>query len=198
MRHIFEAEQWLPFPLELVFAFFANPQNLPRLMPDWQKARIEEAMYTAPPPRPATAEPAIRSVAAGAGSRMIISFKPFPYCPFRLPWEAEIAEFEWNDHFCDTQLRGPFAYWRHCHRLQTETRDGVSGTRLRDHLEYKMHLGPLGDLAHSLFVRGQIGKIFAFRHKRTAELMGRMVPTHQGADGDREADSSAALRNDNK
>ena len=42
MRHPFAAEQWLPYPVELVFAFFANPQNLPRLMPAWQKARIEE------------------------------------------------------------------------------------------------------------------------------------------------------------
>ncbi len=40
MRHTFQTEQWLPFPVELVFAFFAYPENLPRLMPAWQKARI--------------------------------------------------------------------------------------------------------------------------------------------------------------
>jgi len=176
MRHTFEAEQWLPYALEPVFAFFANPQNLPRLMPDWQKARIEEAMYTAPPPRPAGAGAAPRSVAAGAGSRMIISFRPFPYSPFRVPWEAEIAEFAWNDHFCDTQLRGPFAYWRHCHRLKAESREGREGTLLRDELEYELPMGPLGELAHAIAVKGQIRKIFDFRHQRTAELMARMVP----------------------
>jgi hypothetical protein len=26
-------EQWVPFPLERVFLFFADPRNLPRLMP---------------------------------------------------------------------------------------------------------------------------------------------------------------------
>jgi ligand-binding SRPBCC domain-containing protein len=176
MRHLFEAEQWLPYPLEPVFAFFANPQNLPRLMPDWQKARIEEAVYTAPPPRPAGAAASVRSVAAGAGSRMTISFRPFPYSPFRVPWEAEIAEFAWNDHFCDTQLRGPFAYWRHCHRLKAEQRAGQEGTLLRDELEYELPLGPLGELAHTVAVRGQIRKIFAFRHQRTAELLARVLP----------------------
>jgi ligand-binding SRPBCC domain-containing protein len=168
MRHTFEAEQWLPYPVELVFTFFANPQNLPRLMPAWQKARIEEAMYSPPPPRPDTK---IRTLAAGAGSRMTISFRPFPYSPFRIPWEAEISEFAWNDHFCDIQLRGPFAYWRHCHRLRSENRAGQAGTLLRDELEYEMHLGALGELTHSIAVRRQIRKIFDLRHQRTEELL---------------------------
>jgi ligand-binding SRPBCC domain-containing protein len=171
MRHAFEAEQWLPCPPEMVFAFFANPQNLPRLMPAWQKARIEEAMYVPPPPRPGPVGRTIRSLAAGAGSRMTLSFRPFPFSPFRVPWEAEVAEFAWNDHFCDTQLRGPFAYWRHCHRVLPEYRDGVAGTLLRDELEYEMHLGALGELAHGVFARRQIRKIFEFRHQRTAELL---------------------------
>ena len=173
MRHTFEAEQWLPYPVEIVFAFFANPQNLPRLMPAWQKARIEEAMYSPPPPLP---QNRIRTLAAGAGSRMTISFRPFPYSPFRIPWEAEISEFVWNDHFCDIQLRGPFAYWRHCHRLRAETRDGKQGTLLRDELEYEMHLGALGELAHFIAVRKQIQNIFAFRHQRTEKLLSHTAP----------------------
>jgi ligand-binding SRPBCC domain-containing protein len=168
MRHTFAAEQWLPYPLELVFAFFANPQNLPRLMPAWQKARIEEAMYSPPPQQPNNR---IRTLAAGSGSRITISFRPFPYSPFRIPWEAEISEFAWNDHFCDIQLRGPFAFWRHCHRLRAETRGEQDGTLLRDELEYEMHFGRLGELAHSIAVRKQIQKIFTFRHQRTAELL---------------------------
>jgi ligand-binding SRPBCC domain-containing protein len=168
MRHTFEAEQWLPYPIELVFAFFADPQNLPHLMPAWQKPRIEEAMYAPPPPPP---DNKLRTLAAGAGSRMTISFRPFPYSPFRVPWEAEISEFAWNDHFCDIQLRGPFAYWRHCHRLRAETRADQLGTLLRDELEYEMHFGTLGELAHSIAVRSQIKKIFTFRHKRTEELL---------------------------
>ena len=130
MRHTFEAEQWLPYPIEVVFAFFANPENLPRLMPGWQKARIEEATFAPPPPRP-TGVPVVRGVFAGQGTRMTISFRPFPFSPIRVPWDAEIDQFVWNDHFCDTQLRGPFAFWHHCHRVSSETRKGVAGTLLR-------------------------------------------------------------------
>jgi len=49
MRHRFHGQQWLAFPVERVFAFFANPANLPRLMPASQKARVEEAILVAPP-----------------------------------------------------------------------------------------------------------------------------------------------------
>src|SRR5690242_20623529 len=33
MSHHLEFEQWVPFPLQRVFAFFSNPENLPRIMP---------------------------------------------------------------------------------------------------------------------------------------------------------------------
>lgn len=182
MRHTFHSEQWLPYPLELVFAFFANPENLPRLMPTWQKARIEEAAFAPPPPRPLAADPALRlkSIAAGAGTRMTLSFRPFPYSPIRVPWEAEISEFVWNDHFCDIQLRGPFSYWRHCHRLQYETRVNVSGvpihgTLVRDEVEYELPYGALGNLAHRLVIARQLRSTFAYRQSRTAELLPRMT-----------------------
>jgi ligand-binding SRPBCC domain-containing protein len=183
MLHTFEAEQWLPFPVETVFAFFANPENLPRLMPAWQKARIEEASFAPPPPRPAPSDPTLNfpSIAAGAGTTMTISFRPFPFSPIRVPWDAEITDFAWNDHFCDIQTRGPFAYWKHCHSVQAETRlspsgDSTAGTLLRDKLEYEMHLGALGELGHTLFARRQIASIFAFRQQRTAALLPLMRP----------------------
>jgi ligand-binding SRPBCC domain-containing protein len=173
MRHTFQAEQWLPHSLDLVFAFFSNPENLPHLMPAWQKARIEEATYAPPPPRPAGIT-RYSGMVAGAGTRMTISFRPVPYFPARLPWEAEITEFAWNDHFCDIQHRGPFAYWKHCHSLKPETREGISGTRVHDHVDYEMHLGRLGELANKLFVPAQFKSIFDFRHQRTAELLAKL------------------------
>ena len=41
MRHRFQTEQWLPYPKEQLFAFFADSANLPPLMPAWQQARVE-------------------------------------------------------------------------------------------------------------------------------------------------------------
>ena len=173
MHHHFQAEQWLPYPIDLVFAFFANPENLPRLMPAWQKARIEEASFAPPPPRPEGVAP-YPGIAAGAGTRMTISFRPFPFAPLRVPWDAEITEFAWNDHFCDVQGRGPFAFWRHCHRLKADARAGRPGTFLSDQVEYELPLGPLGEIARKLFVERQFKSMFEFRHKRTAELLAMM------------------------
>jgi len=177
MHHIYRAEQWLPFPVDLVFSFFANPGNLPRLMPAWQKARIEKAVYAAPPARLGGATGLLlQGTVAGVGTRMTISFRPFPFSPVRVPWDAEITEFVWNEHFCDVQHRGPFSYWRHCHRLTAVSRLGGTGTRsdgtlLRDEVEYALPLGKLGELANELFVAQQMKSIFAHRQARTATLL---------------------------
>lgn len=166
MRYHFQSEQWLPYPVEQVFLFFSNPDNLPRLMPDWQKARIDKASLISPDPEHGTP-----TSVAGAGSKITLSFRPIPFSPIRLSWDAEIDQFTWNDHFCDLQLRGPFAYWHHCHRVFHETRNGIPGTLLRDDLHYEMPLGPLGSVANWLAVSGQIRATFAFRHSRTKELL---------------------------
>ena len=181
--YIFHTEQWLPYPIELVFAFFANPENLPRLLPPWQKARIEEAAFASPPPRPVAPDPALRikSIAAGTGTRITISCRPFPYSPLRVPWEAEITDFAWNDQFCDTQLRGPFNYWRHCHRVHPESHaneQGIPtlGTLLRDEVEYTLPYGSLGKLANRLIIAHQLRATFDYRHRGALELLARILP----------------------
>jgi ligand-binding SRPBCC domain-containing protein len=170
MRHQFSTEQWLPYPHELVFAFFANPENLPRLMPRWQKARIEEAHFTPPPPRPAGA-PRYPGVVAGDGTRLILGIRPLPFLLMHLPWEALIEDFRWNKGFCDVQVRGPFQYWRHCHTVTASTENNQPGTLLRDHVEYELPLGALGALANKFAVRRALAATFRYRQKRTTELL---------------------------
>jgi ligand-binding SRPBCC domain-containing protein len=177
MRHTFHSEQWLPYPVDTVFAFFANPENLPSLMPAWQKARIEEVSFGPPPPQPVASS----SITAGAGTRLTISFRPFPYSPIRLQWDAEISEFVWNDHFCDRQLRGPFAYWHHCHLIRPETRTEGSGsptpgTLLEDKVDYELPLGKLGDIANGFIISRQLHRTFTYRHTRTTELLHLLHP----------------------
>jgi ligand-binding SRPBCC domain-containing protein len=181
MRYHYQAEQWVPFPIEMVFAFFANPENLPRLMPAWQKTRIESASLAPPPPRPLVSA-RFPDVAAGAGTKMTFSFLPFPFSPVRVPWDAEITEFVWNEHFCDVQNRGPFLYWKHCHRLASKSRlrgPGVvtDGTLLIDAVEYELPFGPLGNLANFLLVKAQMKSIFDYRHKQTLEMLKHPLTT---------------------
>jgi ligand-binding SRPBCC domain-containing protein len=168
MRHTFEADQWLPFPLPVVFAFFANPQNLPPLMPAWQRAKIDELRLIAPP-APPPGSPA--RLGTGVGTTMILSFRLLPGLPIRMDWHALIPEFVWNDHFCDTQTSGPLHYWRHCHSVKEEIRNGIAGTVVHDRVEYEFPGKLVGEIAHWIAGRAQIRYIFRFRHRQTERLM---------------------------
>jgi ligand-binding SRPBCC domain-containing protein len=174
MRHRFQTEQWLPFPRELVFAFFADPANLPPLMPRWQRARVEKIDLVSP------RLPSTAGGAAGEGSVITISFRPVPLFPLRLTWDAYIAEFRWNDFFCDEQRRGPFRYFRHCHRIRGESRGAAAGAVVSDDLEYELPLSMLGDLVNLLVVKRQIRGLFAYRQR----MLGKLLQKHGRLPGD--------------
>jgi ligand-binding SRPBCC domain-containing protein len=173
MRFSHYTEQWLPYPVQRIFDFFANPGNLPRLMPEWQAARIDAASILAPPQPeyPRSTLPGSSSTVAGLGSRLTLSFSPFPHAPFRVRWIAEITEFVWDEHFCDRQFQGPFAYWNHCHYFRPLNQQGVEGTLIADDLEYELPFGLAGKLAHRIFLRRQIERAFAFRQDQLARIL---------------------------
>ena len=173
MPETLRTSQWTAFPVELVFAVFANPGNLPHLYPQWQRARIENSRLIAPPARPIAPDPTLRfqSPAAGEGSEMAISFRPIARVPWRVGWVARITEFAWNSHFCDEQVRGPFASWKHRHGISAEVREGVNGTFISEEVEYRLPMGPLGDAADAMFVRRQMETTFAYRQGRLEEIL---------------------------
>jgi len=172
MTSLFSTRQWVPFPVELVFAFFANPANLPRLMPERMKARIESVDFQAPPPRPPAPEALrrFRSIAAGAGSEVWVNFRPVPWVPLRLSWTAKITEFAWNSHFCDTQVRGPFALFQHRHGIAARTMDRVQGTLVSDEIEFALPFGAIGR-AMVPIARWELGRVFRHRQERLPELL---------------------------
>jgi ligand-binding SRPBCC domain-containing protein len=190
LRYRFKTQQWIPYPVELVFAYFANPHNLPGLMMDWQHFRLEEATIVPPPPRPLAPDPGHRlhSVAAGDRSSLTFSFRPLPYSPVRIPWECMISNFVWNESFADLAVRSPFRYWEHLHRFETETRANaagvpVQGTLVKDDLEYSPP--GKGEAAWSsalqnYFIHPMVKRIFRERHEKVVKILpvvlGRIVP----------------------
>lgn len=172
MAQRFEAEQWVPFPVELVFAFFANPMNLPHMIPPAMRVRIEDVRIQPPPVRPVAQDPERRllSVAAGVGTEILISFCPVPWLPTRMGWMTRIAEFTWNSHFADEQMRGPFHSFHHRHGIVAETRDAVEGTLVSDQIDFALPGGWAGRLGEPLVMR-QMRKAFAHRHKRLPEIL---------------------------
>ena len=160
-----EFEQWAPFPLGRVFAFFSNPENLPRIMPAASGTRLLDLQRVAP------TETGANDKAAGVGSRIVTSFRIAPALPFRKRWIARITEFEWNHHFADVQEEGPFKSWHHRHEFRSEARNGTDGTLIRDVIEYEVGFGFLGALADATFVRRQMTNTFGERQKKLLRLL---------------------------
>ena len=165
MLRTFQAVQFLPYPLEGVFRFFANPANLPRLMPAWQHARIDSATFVPPLP-PFVPFRGSEHITAGNGTQLTLSFRPIPLLPLRLRWTAQIEEFRWLSGFCDIQGRGPFKYWKHCHTLVAEGDETV----LSDSVTYELPFGAVGELANALVER-QMASMFRYRHLCTLALL---------------------------
>lgn len=161
MKYQADFQHWVPFRLERVFLFFVNPENLPRLMPPSTQTRIEALRLLPPPPPPDGLQTSLPQI-AGVGSEIEASFRVLPALPFRRQWIARIIEFEWNQHFADIQVEGPFKSWFHRHELSAETQTGTPGTRVRDRIEYEIGLGWLDPLAQT-WVRRQLRATFAER-----------------------------------
>jgi ligand-binding SRPBCC domain-containing protein len=163
----FQFSDWVPFPVERVFLFLANPENLPRIMPPSTGTRID-ALRLVPPTTPptSTAEPI-----AGLGSEIVTSFRILPFLSVRATWIARITEFEWNHHFADVQVEGPFRIWRHRHTLRRETRNEVEGTVVTDEIGCQVGLGVIGRLALRFVLASQIASTFAYRQNVLPRLL---------------------------
>src|SRR5262249_37431423 len=121
-------EQWVPVEVGRVFQFFADPNNLPRIMPP-ETGTTLVALKLVPPLSAPDKQPELSNPDfAGAGSEIVTSFRLVPFLPLRAQWIALITEFEWNHHFADVQKKGPFKRFHHRHEFSAETRDGVNGT----------------------------------------------------------------------
>lgn len=168
MKHRLEFEQWVPFPLEHVFAFFSNPENLPRIMPPASATRLIALNRMPPPKTPAGIS---SEKAAAVGSIIVTSFRLFPLLPLRYRWVARITEFEWNRYFADVQDHGPFKSWHHRHEFASAARESVGGTLVRDVIEYEVGLGLAGTLANALFVHRQMKRTFAQRQQTLPHLL---------------------------
>jgi uncharacterized protein (TIGR01777 family) len=106
-------------------------------------------------------------VLSGGGD--LASAAPFelavPIGPFSLRWVGHHCDFRAGEQFCDVLDSGPFASWRHTHRFLPT---GAESCRLVDHIEYRPHLGRLGALVAGSKIAGQLRRLFAHRHRRTA------------------------------
>ena len=168
MAHL-EFEQWVPYPIERVVLFFANPENLPRIMPPSTGARNVQVRLAQPASYPA--EMHSQQPIAGEGSQIVTSFRALPFLPIRLSWTASIIEFKWNGCFADDQSRGPFKRFRHRHHFLRSERNGIDGTIVNDVIDYEAGFGVLGLLAERLFISRMLKEVFEYRQQAAERLL---------------------------
>ena len=175
MTHRLHFADWVAFPVPRVFAFFSNPENLPRLMPPETATKVDSFQLVVPSALPG--QDAINAHHfAGKGSIIDTSFRPIRFLSWRRKWTAAITEFEWNQYFADMQMKGPFHHWHHRHEFIPEARIGIEGTLVRDVIDYEVGLGPLGAVANSLFIERRMREIFAYRQKILPDLLRQSTP----------------------
>src|SRR5262245_19148692 len=85
----------LPLPAEDVFCWHERPGALDRLIPPWESVRVVRRTG---------------GLTVGSEVELINWLGPVP-----LRWLARHTDYESGRRFCDEQIEGPFAEWRHEH-----------------------------------------------------------------------------------
>ncbi|GMV24916.1 MAG: hypothetical protein AMXMBFR58_09470 [Phycisphaerae bacterium] len=149
---VFQVQTTLACPIDRTFAFFSDPVNLEAITPPWLKFRITSALP-------------IR-VREGTLIEYALRIRGFP-----VRWKTRIAAWEPPHRFVDEQVSGPYTLWRHEHTFEPDPHD-PGATIMRDRVEYAFHGWWLSPLINAVYVARDVKKIFDYRSRRTAELLG--------------------------
>ncbi len=147
--------QTIPASIDIVWAFFSNPENLKDITPRHLRFKTISKYHG-------------DKVYAG----QIIEYKVSPVLGIPLYWMTEITHVDDKVLFVDEQRYGPYSMWHHQHHFRT-----VNGAvEMTDIVHYKIPFWLLGDIAHVLFVKTAIQKIFDYRFKVVEERFGKYQP----------------------
>jgi uncharacterized protein (TIGR01777 family) len=140
-----------------VFAWHAREGALERLSPPWEDVRVLERSG-------GIRDHGRVTLRIGAG-------------PAHLTWVAQHGDYQEGRGFSDAQVSGPFARWEHQHAMQPL---GTGGCTLEDSIDYALPLGALGHAVGGALVREKLGRMFAYRHRVTADDLARHRDCQQG------------------
>jgi ligand-binding SRPBCC domain-containing protein len=148
--HLLERSQHVQLPLQRAFEFYGDAANLEAITPPWVGFEI-----TTPQP-----------IEMRAGTLLDYRLK-LHGVPVR--WRTEIVFWEPPHRFVDVQVRGPYRLWEHTHTFEPA---GEGATAIGDRVRYALPLGPLGLIAHRLFVDRDLERIFDFRREAVTAQLG--------------------------
>jgi ligand-binding SRPBCC domain-containing protein len=147
--YFLERKQIIPRSRSETFAFFSDAFNLERITPPFLRFRI------------VTPAPIKMEVGAVIEYRLALFGAP-------IYWRTVIESWTPEESFVDSQIKGPYALWRHTHTFEEK---GARMTLMQDLVEYSIPYGQLGRMAHGLFVERWLKTIFDYRAAMIARLM---------------------------
>ena len=147
--HTLRREQWIPRPIDEVFAFFADARNLEEITPPWLGFRI------------LAIDPG--AICEGAKIRYRLRLHGIP-----IHWRTVIRRWDAPHRFVDVQTSGPYQLWHHTHRFE----EHGGRTRMIDVVRYRLPLGIVGRMVHAWKVRDDLRRIFDYRRQRIERLFG--------------------------
>jgi ligand-binding SRPBCC domain-containing protein len=140
-------DQTVPASLDAVWDYFSKPENLNELTPPDLNFEI---VYKDS-----------NTMFQGQLIEYMVQFIPL----FRSRWLTEITHVEDLAYFVDEQRIGPYRFWYHEHLF----RPVENGTQIIDQVTYQLPFGPIGELAHLIWIKPRLEKIFDYReHQITA------------------------------
>ena len=144
----YEKKTEMPCSAEHLFRWHEQPDAFPRLMP---------------PREPVTVLQHDGHVRDGARARLQVG-----YPPFRFLWELEHRDYLPGRQFCDVQIKGPFTYYRHEHRMVPI---GANRSVLHDHIRFALPLGMAGRLLGKWIMMSKFERLFSYRHEVTRKAV---------------------------
>jgi ligand-binding SRPBCC domain-containing protein len=90
----------------------------------------------------------------------------------RVRWQARHFGYIQNTQFCDEQVRGPFARWRHTHRIESI---GPAESLYEDRVEYLVPGGPLVNRLFAPLLQRLLAISFAKRHEIVRDSLRRLT-----------------------
>ena len=145
--YYYNSESFFAKPVEEIFRFFSNAENLGLVTPPHLKFEI--------------ITPLPIEMKKGALIEYRLKIHQIP-----LYWQTEITVWEPPFRFIDIQLKGPYRKWIHEHRFE---RVG-NKTKMSDQLEYAVPGGPLAPFINKIFVSKDVKKIFSYRKNKFQEI----------------------------
>jgi hypothetical protein len=140
------SEQWVPHAPEEIWPFFCDEANLEELTPGFLNFKVLGK--------------STREIGEGTLIDYRLRLNGIP-----LRWQSRIEDWQPARRFVDTQVKGPYSYWRHAHEFIPL----ANGTLMRDVVRYRLPLGWLGSVVAGWKVESQVDRIFSYRSTRIAE-----------------------------